>query len=88
MDISAVIWLTFFGLLVSVAVLTSGAFICKIIYALIYDSAVPWDRPMGDWKEEPDHSNWHLEKQFKRKFWRGVAVIVIVLAIVLILVTN
>ena len=83
MDMSAVIWLIVFGVLIGAAVLAGGIFVCRFIYALMYDSVVPWDRAMGDWKEEPDHPNWHLEKQFKTKFWSRVALFVaIVVAIV------
>jgi hypothetical protein len=80
MDIAGVIWLAVFGLVIAVAVLAGGVFICKVIYALMYDNAVPWDHTLDDWKENSTHPNWHLEKEFKRKFWTGVAVIVIALA--------
>ena len=88
MDVAGSIWLAVFGLLIVAAVLAGGIFICRFIYGVMYEVAVPWDSAWGDWKEEPDHPNWHLEKEFKTKFWRGVAVIVIVLSIVLILVIK
>ena len=85
MDVAGVIWLTVFGLVIAVAVLAGGTFICKVIYALMYDNAVPWDHTLENWKENPNHPNWHLEKEFKRKFWSSVGAILIALAIVSIL---
>ena len=81
MGVAGSIWLTAFGLLIVAAVLAGGIFICRFIYALLYDAAVK----KFLFTTVPNKA---LEKEFKRKFWSGVTLTVIALAIIALLIAD